>query len=98
MFNRFMQEIVSRKRSYKRMKYRNRIDIIAAILEATASGGVTMSNLFYTSFLGYRRLGSCMRFLIENELIEMYDYDEDNRLYREQQKKADISCRYIIEW
>jgi predicted transcriptional regulator len=77
-----MQNIVSKSRS---TKYRNRVDIMAAILEATAGGGVTRSNIYYKSFLGYERLRSCMSFLIENDLIEISGY-EDNILYRTTEK------------
>ena len=77
-----MQQIVSRNRS---AKHRNRIDIMAAILETTAGGGVTRSNIYYKSFLGYERLRSCMSFLIENDLIEISGY-EDNILYRTTEK------------
>jgi predicted transcriptional regulator len=49
-----MQETVSRDRSRRSIKYRNRIDIVAAILEATATGAVTKSNLFYKSFLTHK--------------------------------------------
>jgi predicted transcriptional regulator len=80
-----MQEIVSTDR--RSTKYRNRIDIVAAILEVTASGGTTKSNLFYKSFVNYERLRSYMTLLIENELIESCRYDEeDNILYRTTEK------------
>jgi predicted transcriptional regulator len=68
-----------------RIKYRNRLDIIAAVLETTASGEVTRSNIYYKTFLAYERLRSYMSFLIEKELIEMSGY-EDNRLYRATEK------------
>jgi predicted transcriptional regulator len=94
MFNNFMQEAVSTsRRSYRSTRYRNRIDIVAAILEATASGEASKSNIFNRSFVNYERLRSYMTLLIENELIEMSGYNDDNRLYRTTEK-GNIICKY----
>jgi predicted transcriptional regulator len=84
IFDGFMQDIVSII-NYRRIKYRNRLDILAAILEATASGKATRSNIYHKSFLTYDRLRSNMSFLIEKEFIEMSGH-EDNRLYRATEK------------
>ena len=59
---------------------------MAAILEAAASGGVTKSNIFYKTFLAYEGLRLCMSYLIENELIEMSGYEDNNILYRTTEK------------
>jgi predicted transcriptional regulator len=62
-------------------KHRCKTDIAAVILESAASGAVTKSKIYYRSFLTYNRLKGYMKLLIENGLIECFDY-EDNRLYR----------------
>ena len=69
----------------KRIKYRSRLDVMASIIESTASGRATRSSIYNKSFLNYERFRSTMSFLIETEFIEMSG-NEDNRLYRATEK------------
>jgi predicted transcriptional regulator len=62
-------------------EYRCKVDIIAAILQAAASGEVTKSALYYNSFLTYHRLREYMTLSVGNELIEYIDY-KDRRVYK----------------
>ena len=66
---------------YVNLKHRSKTDIVAVILESAASGAVTKSKIYYRSFLTYSRLKGYMKLLIENGLIECFEY-EDNRVYR----------------
>jgi predicted transcriptional regulator len=63
-----------------------RYALINSLLETTASGGVTRSNLFYKSLLTYKRLRSYMSLSTENKLIEMSSYDDYNSLYSATEK------------
>ena len=85
IFNVLMQDILVGIKKYKRIKYRSRTDVMAAILEATTSGKATRSSIYNKSFLNYERFRSIMSFLIEKEFIEMSG-NEDNRLYRATEK------------
>jgi predicted transcriptional regulator len=49
----FMQDILIDFKKYKRIKYRSRLDVMAAILEAAASGKATRSSIYYKPFLNY---------------------------------------------
>lgn len=70
----------------KRIKYRSRLDVMAAIIEATASGRVTRSSIYNKSFLNYQRFRSTMSFLIEREFIEISGNEDTSRLYRATEK------------
>jgi predicted transcriptional regulator len=70
IFNVFMQDIFVGIKKYKRIKYRSRTDVMAAILEATTSGKATRSSIYNKSFLNYERLRSIMSFLIEKSLLK----------------------------
>ena len=85
IFNVFMQDILVGIKKYKRIKYRSRTDVMAAILEATTSGKATRSSIYNKSFLNYERFRAIMSFLIEKEFIEMSG-NEDSRLYRATEK------------
>jgi predicted transcriptional regulator len=85
IFNVFMQDIYVGIKKYKRIKYRSRTDVMAAILEATTSGKATRSSIYNKSFLNYERFRSIMSFLIEKEFIEISG-NEDSRLYRTTEK------------
>lgn len=85
IFNVFMQDILVGIKKYKRIKYRSRTDVMAAILEATTIGKATRSSIYNKSFLNYERFRSIMSFLIEKEFIEISG-NEDSRLYRTTEK------------
>jgi predicted transcriptional regulator len=77
-------DVSTEKHVVKRI-YRCKADIIAAILQAAASGEVTKSALYYNSFLTYHRLREYMILLLGNELIEYIDY-KDKIVYKRQIK------------
>src|SRR5918911_3540929 len=52
------------------IKYRNRTDITAQILEVAASGPVTKSMIMYKAFLSHRQLKEYLGALIEKGLIK----------------------------
>ncbi|HYY50892.1 MAG TPA: winged helix-turn-helix domain-containing protein [Nitrososphaeraceae archaeon] len=86
IFNVLMQDILVGVRKYKRIKYRSRTDVMAAILEATTSGKATRSSIYNKSFLNYERFRAIMSFLIEKEFIEMSGNEDSSRLYRATEK------------
>jgi predicted transcriptional regulator len=51
------------------MKYRNRTDITAQILEVAASGPVTKSMIMYKAFLSSNHLKEYLRTLMEKGLL-----------------------------
>ena len=64
-FNGFMQNnILLDIKKDKRIKYRSRLDVMAAILEATASGRAIRSSIYNKSFLNDERFRSTMSFLL----------------------------------
>ena len=90
-------------RKDNRIKYRNRLDVMAAVIEATASGRVTRLSIFNKSFLNYESFRSTMSFLIEREFVEMSGNENDNgRLYRATEKgihflHVDNNMRELID-
>ena len=61
---------------------RNRIEIIAQILEVVNEGsddGVPKTKIMYSAFLSYQQLKEYLTILQENDLIE---YQEGERAYR----------------
>ncbi|UVS69139.1 winged helix-turn-helix domain-containing protein [Nitrososphaera viennensis] len=66
-------------------KYRNRMDIAAAILEiAQGSGGVLKTKIMYNAFLSFPQLKEYLALLTENQLLE-YASQNKNR-YRTTEK------------
>jgi predicted transcriptional regulator len=56
------------------MHYRNRIEIVSAILEAAANNdrgslGTTKTRIRYKAFLGYTQLREYVEMLVENDLL-----------------------------
>ena len=59
-------------------KHRDKVEIIAAILEITASSGATNTKIAYRSLLSYKMLRKYLLFMLEKGLIEI----------REEKKKS----------
>ena len=57
------------------MKYRNRTEIVANILDA-ANGGATKTKIMYKAFLSYAQLKEYLSVLTENNLIEYLDVNQ----------------------
>jgi predicted transcriptional regulator len=55
----------------KRMKYRCRADIIAAILQSMSSGNMTMTRLMYGSFISYSQAKEYLTFLEKKDMIRL---------------------------
>jgi predicted transcriptional regulator len=64
------------------MKYRNRTEITAMILDA-ANGETTKTKIMYNAYLSYNQLKEFLSILIENNLIE---YLEGARAYKTTKK------------
>jgi predicted transcriptional regulator len=60
------------------MRYRNKTEIAAEILQ-TCSGGTTKTKIMYRAFLSYAQLMEYMMVLLENDLIT---HDAQTRMYR----------------
>ena len=54
------------------MKYRNRTEIVAMILES-ANEGATKTKIMYNVFLSYNQLKEYLSVLIDNNLLEYLD-------------------------
>jgi predicted transcriptional regulator len=66
------------------MKHRNRLEIIALILQnANENRGSTQKRIMYKAYLSYHHLRSYLSLLRENELLA---YDEELRVYKTTEK------------
>jgi len=57
------------------MKYRNRTDIAALILDA-ADGGAGKTKIMYRAFLSYAQLKEYLDILLENDLLRCQDGEQ----------------------
>lgn len=64
------------------MKYRNRTDIIPAVLEA-ANGGANKTRLMYSTYLSYTQLKEYLSLLVEKNLVT---YDDSSGKFRTTEK------------
>ncbi len=64
------------------MKYRNRMEIIAMILDASKSGA-TKTKIMYKAYLSYTQLKEYLKSLQESNLLK---YDEEAQLFRVTEK------------
>jgi predicted transcriptional regulator len=71
-------------------RYRNRIDIIAQLLDA-ASTPVSKTKMMYRAMLSYEQLRDYMLILAENDLIA---YDEPTRRFKTSAKGYQFLKRY----
>ena len=71
-------------------RYRNRIDIIAQLLDA-ASSPTTKTKMMYKAMLSYEQLKEYLLMLSENDLIE---YDKPNQRFTTTDKGFQFMKRY----
>jgi predicted transcriptional regulator len=71
-------------------RYRNRIDIIAQLLDA-ASNGSTKTKMMYKAMLSHEQLKEYLRILTENDLI---DYDNASQRFTTTHKGHQFMQRY----
>jgi predicted transcriptional regulator len=71
-------------------RYRNRIDIIAQLLDA-ASSPTTKTKMMYKVMLSYEQLKEYLLMLSENDLIE---YDKPNQRFTTTDKGFQFMKRY----
>jgi predicted transcriptional regulator len=50
-------------------KYRNRIEIIASVLEATKGGGASKTRIMFNAHLSYEQLDEYLNEVLEKELL-----------------------------
>jgi predicted transcriptional regulator len=74
------------------MKYRNRTDIVIAILEVT-KGGTNKTRIMYKAFLTYFMLKEYLSILIENNLLE---YIDENDEYKTTEKGSNFLKVYHL--
>jgi predicted transcriptional regulator len=67
----------------KRMKYRDKIDIISQILEAANGGGASRTRIMYKALLSYAQMKAHLMLLTKKDLIR---YDEDTRTFKTTEK------------
>jgi predicted transcriptional regulator len=59
-------------------KYRDRVQIVAQILQAVnGNGGTTKTNVMYEAFLSYAQLKDYLKVLNESDLLQ-HDYNESS--------------------
>ena len=67
----------------KRMKYRDKIDIISQILEAANGGGASRTRIMYKALLSYAQMKENLMLLTKKDLLR---YDEDTRTFKTTEK------------
>ena len=67
----------------KRMKYRDKIDIISQILEAVNGGGASRTRIMYKALLSYAQMKENLMLLTKKDLLR---YDEDTRTFKTTEK------------
>lgn len=65
-------------KSVLKTKYRNRTEIIASVLEAAKSEGVSKTRIMFAAYLAYEQLNEYLNELLEKELLV---YDLHTRTY-----------------
>jgi predicted transcriptional regulator len=71
-------------------RYRNRIDILAELLDA-ARGGTTKTKMMYKAMFSYGQLKEYLQMLVENDLIA---YDEARQRFITTDKGYQFIMRY----
>ena len=64
------------------MRYRDRVEIIAMILQ-TAAKGVTKTKIMYAAYLSFQQVNDYLEFLQENDLLQ---YENEIEHYRVTEK------------
>ena len=72
-------------------RYRNRIDIIAQLLDAAASSPTTKTKMMYKAMLSYEQLKEYLLMLSENDLIA---YDKPTQRFTTTDKGFQFMDRY----
>ena len=72
-------------------RYRNRIDIIAQLLDAAASSPTTKTKMMYKAMLSYEQLKEYLLMLAENDLIA---YDKPTQRFTTTDKGFQFMDRY----
>jgi predicted transcriptional regulator len=60
------------------MKYRNRTDIMAQMLESAAMDAVTKTKIMYRAYVPHEQLSYYIRVLVENDLLS---FSQETRYY-----------------
>src|ERR671938_1978234 len=60
------------------MRYRNRTDIVATILESASNTPIPKTRLMYMSYLSHKKMTSFAAMLIQNDLLS---FDNHRRLF-----------------
>ena len=61
------------------MKYRNRTDILAEMLEAASIDGITKTKIMYKAYVPHEQLGYYIQLLVENDLLS---FEQETRNYQ----------------
>ena len=61
------------------MRYRNRTDIIAQMLESAAMDGVTKTKIMYRAYVPHEQISYYIRLLVENDLLT---FTQETRHYQ----------------
>ena len=61
------------------MKYRNRTEIIAEMLEAASMPGITKTKIMYKAYVPHAQMSNYIQILVENALLS---FDQETRNYQ----------------
>ena len=73
------------------MRYRNRTDIIAQMLESAAMDGVTKTKIMYRAYVPHEQISYYVQLLVENDLLS---FDQGTRHYQTTVKGQQFLDRY----
>jgi predicted transcriptional regulator len=73
------------------MKYRNRTDIIAEMLESACGYSVTKTKIMYKAYVPHEQISYYVQILVENDLLS---FDQETRHYQTTTKGQQFLDRY----
>jgi predicted transcriptional regulator len=73
------------------MKYRNRTDIIAQMLESASGYSVTKTKIMYKAYVPHEQISYYVQILVENDLLS---FDQETRHYQTTAKGQQFLDRY----
>lgn len=73
------------------MKYRNRTDIIAEMLESASGHNITKTKIMYKAYVPHEQVSYYVQLLVENDLLS---FDQETRHYQTTAKGQQFLDRY----
>jgi len=73
------------------MKYRNRTDIIAEMLESASGHNITKTKIMYKAYVPHEQVSYYVQLIVENDLLS---FDQGTRHYQTTAKGQQFLDRY----